>query len=401
MNEYIVRIAISKTLKGYVITLSKDGSAPKRIRDLPVNSEMVLGLLSDLNRLLDDARRSIQIIMEKSLTVRISPEDLDAIRTMFSKVAAVGYNSYSRIFVEDDGRDQIKEALESIPDTKTAILIFRTEEFNFPWELLYIENPFQNFNYHDFLGFKYVIYRQFLPSSRSRYAPQDIYAPSSLLGLIADESLTYVPLEIEFLAKAVGDKLKQFRCDLDTSRRKELFYSDLTQFFKQKMHTVHFACHTAKPKQDRHLHLSSDAYCFMLSSQYSLCPSDIENARIAFVDWPIIFLNTCSSSESADQEYYSRWGSVKDFLARRGASSVIATECVIPDIFAMEFAKAFYPLLWKNKRLGSALLETRQQFLEEYQNPLGLLYSLYASNPPIRLHLDVQQQESSTDGANT
>jgi len=52
--------------------------------------------------------------------------------------------------------------------------------------------------------------------------------------------------------------------------------------------------------------------------------------------------------------------------------------------FAADFAEQLYAHLLAGEPLGESLLATRRYFLEKYNNPSGLLYSMYAL-PSIRL----------------
>jgi hypothetical protein len=76
------------------------------------------------------------------------------------------------------------------------------------------------------------------------------------------------------------------------------------------------------------------------------------------------------------------------WILNRGALAVLATLCPVPDYFAHEFARHFYRQLFpadggrKGVRpcfLAEALLATRRHFLDQYNNPLGLAYVLYAT----------------------
>jgi hypothetical protein len=76
------------------------------------------------------------------------------------------------------------------------------------------------------------------------------------------------------------------------------------------------------------------------------------------------------------------------WISTRGAMAVIATLCPVPDLFAYAFARKFYNTLFnfkpdpkapvRERYLAEALLETRRYFMDEYRNPLGLAYVLYA-----------------------
>lgn len=103
----------------------------------------------------------------------------------------------------------------------------------------------------------------------------------------------------------------------------------------------------------------------------------------------MVFLNAC---ESATPLHLLQSMNFPNSLLNFGAGGVIATVCTIPDNFASAFASIFYKhLLEKTStsmraNIGEALLETRRYFLQEYNNPLGLAYGLYAvSNQQLRI----------------
>jgi hypothetical protein len=75
------------------------------------------------------------------------------------------------------------------------------------------------------------------------------------------------------------------------------------------------------------------------------------------------------------------------FFLDREARGVVATECTVPDSFAADFTEQLYNHLLVGKTLGESLLATRKHFLDEYHNPSGLLYSMYAP-PSTRLSWD-------------
>lgn len=89
---------------------------------------------------------------------------------------------------------------------------------------------------------------------------------------------------------------------------------------------------------------------------------------------PLVFLNAC---KTLGNELLLGSAGFPKALMKLGASAVIATVCTVPDLFAMEFAKVFYGLLFTHRSPGEALLEARRYFIEKHNNPLGLAYVLY------------------------
>jgi hypothetical protein len=100
---------------------------------------------------------------------------------------------------------------------------------------------------------------------------------------------------------------------------------------------------------------------------------------------PLVFFNACGSS-SIDP------GSVvsfpKLFLELLGNRGFIGTETAIPDKVAAKFSKLFYLNLLQGDSLGEAIHAAKHFLLKRYNNPLGILYTMYA-NPDIRVRKPV------------
>jgi hypothetical protein len=149
---------------------------------------------------------------------------------------------------------------------------------------------------------------------------------------------------------------------------------------------VHFACHCV---HDRSAGASSAYLCVTAHQQEVQIRLSKIRKRSGFRHRPMVFLNAC---ESATPLHLLQSMNFPNSLLNFGAGGVIATVCTIPDNFASAFASIFYKhLLEKTStsmraNIGEALLETRRYFLQEYNNPLGLAYGLYAvSNQQLRI----------------
>jgi hypothetical protein len=93
-------------------------------------------------------------------------------------------------------------------------------------------------------------------------------------------------------------------------------------------------------------------------------------------------LNACQGAQ-LNSVFYQ--GFANTFLSR-DASAVIGPQTEIPAVFAGEFARRFLDAFFAGGRdrdgnlvrqVGSILWDLRREFLDRYNNPLGLLYSLY------------------------
>jgi CHAT domain len=88
---------------------------------------------------------------------------------------------------------------------------------------------------------------------------------------------------------------------------------------------------------------------------------------------PLAFLNACTSVSVDVRELCSFPGLLLE--SHRG---VIGTETRIPDVVAAEFSAAFYRSLLNGYTVGESLHSAKWYLIEEHNNPLGLVYTLYA-----------------------
>jgi hypothetical protein len=159
---------------------------------------------------------------------------------------------------------------------------------------------------------------------------------------------------------------------------------------------IHFACHCAPSEETELLsslvmNVAGEAFCL----DKALLDSDLRLRRDEWSQWragPLVFLNACGTTR---QNRTTEPPGFPESWIKYGASAVIATLCPVPDSFAHAFAVKFYEFLLqglgppsatevdrpdagRSHFLAEALLATRRYFMEEYNNPLGLAYVLYA-----------------------
>src|SRR5690606_3850121 len=85
------------------------------------------------------------------------------------------------------------------------------------------------------------------------------------------------------------------------------------------------------------------------------------------------FINACESAQLSPLVYD---GFVPYFMSK-GARGVIGTECEVPALFAVEWARRFFDRYMQGDPLGQIFLDLRREFFFQHNNPMGLLYSLY------------------------
>lgn len=148
---------------------------------------------------------------------------------------------------------------------------------------------------------------------------------------------------------------------------------------------VHFAGHCISHPKTSLCFTAHQREVVIEAAEFNVLPWKRPGRR----DCPMVFVNAC---ESATPSLQDQIANLPQSLLNFGAGGVIATVCTIPDNFASAFANEFYGRLLDKPpvnlriNIGEVLLETRQHFLEHFNNPLGLAYGLYAlSNQELKV----------------
>ncbi len=95
---------------------------------------------------------------------------------------------------------------------------------------------------------------------------------------------------------------------------------------------------------------------------------------------PLVFINACESAKLSPLYY----GGFMKYFTAKGARGMIGTECSIPAVFASAWARRFFDCFLSGRRpLGKVFLDLRQEFLDEHNNLLGLLYAVYGDGDTV------------------
>jgi hypothetical protein len=96
---------------------------------------------------------------------------------------------------------------------------------------------------------------------------------------------------------------------------------------------------------------------------------------------PLIFLNACGGSQ-IDPVMVTSFP--RFFLEENGNRGFIGTETNVSDSLAARFSMRFYEELLSGATLGEAVHRAKWTMLTKHNNPLGILYTVYA-DPELRL----------------
>ncbi|MBI3422095.1 MAG: CHAT domain-containing protein [Acidobacteria bacterium] len=245
-----------------------------------------------------------------------------------------------------------------------------------------------------FLGFVLVVER-IPPKAQRGIAPFLESNPQLPLKFFQHAGFAGVKKEIKFLEKHRKVEL------IGPWPKDELLDEDVTQHFVKHIHDPflrftaprdlrsdqiqHFACHSDTTNDNAEDHSLTLAH----APEYLRHVTVREIKRVYALlgsppdcqAFPLIFFNSCGSALSHPHNLTSF---LKFFLEDNENRGFIGTEAPIPDEVASFFSIEFYRKLLDNASLAMAFHHARYELLRKYNNPLGILYTLYA-DPDIRL----------------
>jgi len=250
-----------------------------------------------------------------------------------------------------------------------------------PWSLIYAGDPNdeEDVRPEGFLGYQHLIEHSPEQAGSLGFevsADRPLKVGLQLDGLIDTE------LKVDCL-RPVRELFSSYETD-DFDGKERLSKSELAAAFRRNLagddQVLYFCCHanqegdfTAIRPDLGYLTLSDRP---LHDAEHRITPGDIGVwMRLGHPDrHPIVFLNACQGGQMTST-FYKGFGEL--FLGLK-ASSVIGPQIEIPAIFAGRFATLFFERLFDGSAsVGEILFDLRREFLDDYNNPLGLAYSLY------------------------
>lgn len=141
----------------------------------------------------------------------------------------------------------------------------------------------------------------------------------------------------------------------------------------------HFACHFETggddPMTKNSLILDEGDDRRVSLSSLKGCRQRQDYERYMQLARPLVFLNACGSAVVDPANVTS----LLEFLMDYGSCGFIGTEALVPEEVAEAFAGVFYEAFLAGRPLGLAIQTAKRRLLEEHQNPLGILYTVYAN----------------------
>lgn len=387
----------------------KDGSRDFRLLDRTGGDKNVAFFDTrlqpdDIGKAISNIRNQIKVMVEGQSGKRGYMYSVDGnmglLNTWLPRLANAGRSFYRALFSKGDGgpnNDQIKE-LKSALKAGTVIQVNPVMGVvTIPWGLLYereikyipdktkvcdkfldceedcadckiLSDPYIVCPYA-FWGYRYKIEQ--LPC----WVSESPYVPSAMIKKIKNE----VPISVNFNVWNKFDKWKDHLKRLDESARIDLHQAEkvheVENIWKEKgtsIDVIYFYCHGGTDTDyGPYLELTDNK----INSNF-LEASNLQQPEFHWHHNPLVFLNGCATGDYGPGNYVSL---IEDFI-QGGACGVVGTECGVQEDFAEAYAAALFPKFFLGQPLGQAMHEVSLDFLRKKQNPMGLVYTLYAYN---------------------
>jgi hypothetical protein len=316
--------------------------------------------------------------------------DLSLRPELLPKLARAGALLFRAIFFPRDPGDprkyqrlhEIGEILKKESRQKSLWIRVTSGQFYAPWNLIYsedLDDDGSNATPQGFWGYQHVIEQA--PGDAALEKDLDFDEPLQI-GLQLDENIDTK------LNVACNDPILNLLSSYEDGaintvprNRSEDFKKALraTQLLD---HILYFCCHAVAEGDSTALRIGESH--FSLTDDVDITPADMDLClkENVFKRGPIVFFNACQGAQ-LNSVFYQGFAST--FLSR-DASAVIGPQTEMPAVFAGEFARRFLEAFFSGgydgkgnlvRQVGSILWSLRREFLDQYNNPLGFLYSLY------------------------
>jgi len=308
----------------------------------------------------------------------------DVSRFALQYLAQAGLLLYQRLFFGPAADEQTRllgrRLRELAQKEKLNIQIF-SQDFVLPWALLYLAERYDPDNIQPelFLGFKHII--EHIPLQPRMYVTDNRL--DSHNGLTVSLNLN-TDIDREMKVTLVGDQIRYWEELAKAGGRLSLVQRTTTQEVTRALsdpatpdQVLYFYCHGISQEVGEKGGVDRSRLVF--SNKGALTLEDLKlyapavNPEDVLAGAPLVFINACESAQLSPLVYD---GFVPYFMSK-GARGVIGTECEVPALFAVEWARRFFDRFMQGDPLGQIFLDLRREFFFQHNNPMGLLYSLY------------------------
>jgi hypothetical protein len=325
----------------------------------------------------------------------------DFIRRVCGQLAVAGERLFFNIFERDsDARlRDITEQLRIKSIEKELVLTITSKNFFIPWGMIYthphaeveLKTDGSNFEWEGFWGFRHIIEHN--PEWVGRHNmlernEENLICASMNLDENIDANLEIrsVAKQKQFFAQLVEDRVLHYQ---ERSVKPQLGEALEADDFSDRI--LYFYCHGSAGDVDNR------AAQIMLTDGEPINDTDFAfwlREHLELKTHPLIFINACKGGQMTTM-FFKTFAT--ELLEKR-ARGLIGAQIDVPAEFGEVYAKHLFSEFLKSSqpphvkiRLGPLMRDLARKFIHEYQNPLGLIYSLYRGldvyvdrRPPVR-----------------
>jgi hypothetical protein len=309
---------------------------------------------------------------------------------LLPKLAVAGSILFRQIFFPHDTADrnkfqrlrEIGNILQKESDAKSLWIRVTSGDFYAPWNLIYSKDlapDGSDATPEGFWGYRHVIEQA---PGDGALEPDPQFDHPLQIGLQMDENIdTKLNVPCNAPVLALLDSYADGAIHKETRNSSAVFKKALGAACLLD-DILYFCCHAVAEGDNTTFRIGESQ--FSLTDGVAIIPAEMDLClkENVFQRGPIVFLNACQGAQ-LNSVFYQ--GFANTFLSR-DASAVIGPQTEIPAVFAGEFARRFLDAFFAGGRdqdgnlvrqVGKILWDLRREFLDLYNNPLGLLYSLY------------------------
>ncbi|MEV6426342.1 CHAT domain-containing protein [Nocardia sp. NPDC051463] len=328
-----------------------------------------------------------QLVFQHQVTI---PER--AQRQALELLAPAGARLFQRVFLHPGAGEDARAVGEWLkeyatdPAIQLELQVF-AERLPIPWACLYLGETSDGaqLDWNNFLGLRHIVEQ--LPLQTLRGSKQNAIEsrPALEVSLNINQMIdTQMGITLVAEHQSRWNEIAAARSGLklfSRSTRDDVFRALRNGENRDKL--IYFFCHATGPGPDG----DPDLAAFSMGDGESATLADLNrNASTdsRLPERPLVFINACDSANLSPRFYD---GFVPYFMAK-GARGVIGTECKTPVLFGIRWAETFLEKMLDGASLGEAVLGARRMFLEQHNNPLGLLYTVHCDvdtrvSPPL------------------
>lgn len=307
-----------------------------------------------------------------------------------------GARIYDRTFIRGDRglREGIRLVEDyAAPGGRPLRVVFRVSDVYVPWQLLYPHKT-GAIDVEKFWGFRYELgTRQLVDAAQATLLTRmdKPTADQTLFAAYRSDGADDVAARANLFARHVDDLLQR---DLDIADSRTEFLERLThQGYKLRLiiaygHATSGTVVDSSPGGQPILTQDAGGPRFAFATTEYLEPADIDDFTpppdegLLLAGQPLVLFNACETGGGGARPMNNN-GFV-GALTRAGARAVIVTETPVWNNFAYHFGQHVFDGLVQGLSVSAALRNARLRHLREWNNPLGLIYTLYG-NPAARI----------------